>query len=132
MLVVQTILNRLKDFPQVTYDFEKKDFLTVRSKATDQKLSISFWDKEHTLFFGDWHWHFENNDIENRELLHALVDIISNKARLKIFKKNGKTIRCDLELPNDQKNLNEKLTTGFFDIKFWKKPEIEYDIVQFT
>ncbi|POY34631.1 hypothetical protein C3K47_19275 [Solitalea longa] len=132
MQVIHDILIKLNDFPELTYEFEKNDFLTVRSMTTARKLSIAFWEKEHTLFFEEWHWHFENNDKENQELINTIDDIITNRTRLKIFKRGEKAIAWELELPVDIENNNRPMTTGLFGFKFWGKREVEYEVVRFT
>jgi hypothetical protein len=130
MPIINILLGILKSYSQLTFALEKKDFLVVHSKTTDKKISISFWEREHILLFDEWHWHFENNDLGNEELVKTVIDIISNQAKIKTTTQKGKVVRQDLELPNDLAHI-KTLSTSKLAVKIWRKSEIEYNVITF-
>lgn len=102
MNIIEIVIKRLSQFPQLRYEFEQENQLTVYSNTDSCNIYIKFWEMEHTMFFERWHWHFENNDRENFALIDTLTSIISNRAQVKVFKRFGKAYRWDMELPDDR------------------------------
>jgi len=132
MKIIEHVVKCLSRFPKVRYEFEKENHLTVYSNTASCNIYIIFWEREHTMFFEKWHWHFENNDTENYALIEALYYIISNQAKVKIFKRSGKPYRWDMEMPGD--NISKKRTLSTILPKwlsFLKGPTIEYDTIYF-
>jgi len=132
MYIIEAVQQCLSQFPQLKYEFEEENQLTVYSNTAVCNIYIRFWEREHTMFFEKWHWHFENNETENFVLLETLFDIISNRAKVKVFKRFGKAYRWDLELPADDKKKKKpfRLVLPKWILSF-RVPTIEYNPIHF-
>jgi hypothetical protein len=129
MDIIQHVEDCLSRFPKLRYDFEKENHLTVYSNTSSCNIYIQFWEREHTMFYKKWHWHFENNDAGNFALIELLVTIVSNRARVKIFKRSGKPYRWDMELPDDYNRKKKKIMPNW--LSAFKSHVIEYDTIHF-
>jgi len=101
MNIIEIVRQCLSSFPQLRYEFEEENYLTVYSNTAVCNIYIKFLEREQTLFFEKWHWHFENNEREHCAFIETLTSIISNRAKVKVFKRFGKPYRWDMELPGD-------------------------------
>ena len=132
MYIIETVQNCLSRFPQLKYEFEGENQLTVYSNTAVCNIYIKFLEREHTMFFERWHWHFENNETENLAFVETLLGIISNSAKVKVFKRFGKPYRWDLELPANGQ-IKKKPTPLVLPkwMLLFSGPTIEYNPIHF-
>ncbi|WP_256014180.1 hypothetical protein [Desertivirga xinjiangensis] len=131
MKLVPTILSMIDINPSLKYQWKKSDYLVVNSTTTGKSLEVLFWDKENTLYFESWHWHYQN-EIEDEDLTNTILDLITNKATLKIVKRGERIIRNELEFQYDVENIRPALTTGFLNLNLRGSNEFEYQKIIFT
>ncbi|RYM34930.1 hypothetical protein ERX46_06025 [Brumimicrobium glaciale] len=55
MKVKTDLVKIIEVLPHVTFEFEKKEALIIKSKKTNSSIRIAFWEREHTVFFKDFH-----------------------------------------------------------------------------
>ena len=123
MKVIDELTKKLDTVEHIRYEWTEDKLMRIISKNSSHEITISFWEREHTAFFNNWHWHFANNDEENEELQNTVLDIIHGRTRLRETYINGKLRTTDLEFMDEYGNWIEYLRTGFFNWKFWKKQE---------
>ncbi len=128
MKIIDELTNKLDSIEHINHEWTEDKLMRVTSNKSSHKMSISFYGREHTLFFDNWHWHFTNNDEENTELMKTVLDIINGRTRFRETYVNGKLRTTELEFIDENGEWTEYLRTGFFNWKFWKKQEIEYKI----
>jgi len=132
MEIIEIVKHYLSQFPQLRYAFEDEYKLTIYSNTTSSNIHIQFWEREHTMFFERWHWHFDNNNRENFAMVETLGIILCNRAKVKVFKRFGKAYRWDMELPGDnhlkKKPLWLKLPRWLL---LFQVPTIEYNTIYF-
>jgi len=128
MKVIDELTNKLDSIEQIQYEWTEDKLMRITSSKSSHEISISFWEREHTVFFNNWHWHFSNDDVWNKELLDPVLEIINGRTRFRETYINGQLRTTDLEFIDENGEWIEYLRTGFFNWKFWKKQDREYKI----
>ena len=90
--LIEKISERLKDNnPKVEFKINSKDEMTILSKDDNGfEIFIQQGERENTVHFGAWHFHFENDKDGKNELLDYLGFGMSKLGRLKAYSKNRK------------------------------------------
>lgn len=121
MTAIEKIKEKLKKYPQVTYE-EAENYISVLpivDKGFTVSLEIS--DENIKVFYNGWHDDFENEE----EALNCFAFGLSNECRLKEFCRNGEPYKWTLEY-KDGENWIEDSTTGLFNFAVWQKQTIHY------
>ncbi len=80
--------------------------------------------KEYTLYLQDFHWHFDQNEID--EVLQLIVCGLTGVLRIKVYSKNGQDYKWIMQQKNSKGQWENKLTTAILNLLFWVNPEIRY------
>lgn len=132
MKIKKDLLNLLSSFDNLTFETEKNDVLVIKSKLSNQIIKVCFWDKEHSLFFNQFHWHFDNSEEENQYLIETILDIIGNSTRLQEVYVNDRLKSSTLEFKNENGEWESGMKTSVISFNFLKKKrEIKYKEVRF-
>lgn len=83
------------------------------------------------FFLKNGHWHINNSQDGNNELIYIVTSIITNKSRYKEVKRDGKVIDYMHDFKNENDEWVNLLETGTINLKFWVKPDFEYRIINF-
>jgi hypothetical protein len=125
--IVTIIVEKLKKYTDIKFDkkndSELKIFCSV-DKGFDILLQTD--QRENTLHFGTFHWHFENTDEETNEMLNQLVLGLTGIVRLKEFSKNGKAYKWTLQIQDRDGNWFDKETMGLLNFNFWTKKDVKF------
>ena len=133
MKVKKDIINLIEELPQVKFEFENEEVLVINSIKSNYSIRIAFSEREHTVFFVGWHWHFTNEE-ENQYMIETILDIIQNRTRLKEKIVNGKRKGSTLEFQNENGEWESSLKTGMISFNFWggkKETKYEYKKIEF-
>ncbi len=101
--------------------------LTVHRKnehGFDIVLEIGF--RENTLYFNDFHWHFDNSEKEIEDMLDLLLSGLTGTARIKAFSKKGAAYKWTLETQDNDGQWNAQDTMSVIGPGFGNKTEIHY------
>lgn len=91
------------------------------------EILIQEGDHEHTMYFGKWHFHFENNKEGTNELLDYLGYAMTKLGRVKSYIRNGVEYKWTFEIKNqDEDKWHPSGTLALMNFKFWQKPKIKY------
>lgn len=126
--IIPFIVEKLKKYPDIKFEIKKDSDLTIYPR-NDKGFTISLWthERENTLYFGDsYHWHYDNTDTEQTELLDQIVFGLTGIARIKVWTKNQKAYKWTLELQDQEGNWLDNGTTGTINLNFWTQPEFHY------
>ena len=127
-LISNITVNLTERHPQVLFSIEKENELTIKAKNEDGfEILIQQSNRENTIHFNSWHFHFENTQDGKNELIDYLIFGLSKLGRLKTYIRGDKEYKWTFETFNEEdKNWYEAGTTGLFKLNFWQKPEIKY------
>jgi hypothetical protein len=121
MTAIEKIKEKLKKYPQVTYE-EVENFISVLP-ITDKGFTVSL-EISHDnfkVFYNGWHEDFENET----EALECFAFGLSNECRLKEFCRNGQPYKWTLEYKENEIWIEDS-TTGLFNFSIWKEQTINY------
>ena len=135
MQIVDDIIMLLLSYPDLKAEFDENDILHIHSNKTSTVLNVTFGKREHTMCFDGCHWHFDNDDIGNTELIEVIAKIITNNAYIRITKKDGIICGWELDinyLPNTpyQAPVRTK-RISLLSLNPFKRKEVEYRQLEF-
>ena len=125
--IIDTVKEVLNKYPDVK--FEEKNDTELEIFCHDDNgfdILLQTDQRENTLHFGSFHWHFDNNNEETTEMLNQLIFGLTGVARLKEFSKGGKAYKWTLQIQDREGNWFDNGTMGLMNFNFWTKPEIRY------
>ena len=126
--IIPFLVDKLQKYPDIKFHLGHKGQLTIEP-ANDEGFKISLWTnkRENTLYFSDfYHWHFDNTENEQTELLNQVLYGLTGVARIKVFTKNDKTYKCSLEIQDKNKQWGVAGTTSSINLNFWTPPKFHY------
>ena len=126
--IIPFLIDTLKKYPDIKFDLKSNMHLTIlpRNKLGFGIVLLTN-ERENTLYFGDaYHWHFDNSDIEQKEMLDQIAYGLTGVARITVWKKSNKAYKWTLELQDENGNWSNIGTTGNINLNFWTQPELEY------
>ncbi|MDN4167104.1 hypothetical protein QWY31_16455 [Cytophagales bacterium LB-30] len=97
--IIDTVVEKLNKYPDIKFDKKNDSELEIYSrddKGFDILLQTD--QRENTLHFRTFHWHYDNTEEETNEMLNQLVFGLTGIARLKEFSKNGKAYKWTLQI----------------------------------
>lgn len=134
--LIENISNKLKDrYPNVEFRIENKYEMTIlRKDENGFEIFVQQGVKENTLYFGNWHFHFDNDKDGIKELSDYLGFGMSKLGRLKACLRRGKEYKWTFETKNEDDGIWYPAgTMGLINFQFWKKPIVKYyqnDLIQ--
>lgn len=127
--LIENISEQLKQrYPQVAFEINAKGEMTIFKKDADGfDILVQPGEREHTLHFGNWHFHFDNNKDGQNELLDYLGFGMSTLGRLKAYSKNGKEYKWQFEMKQEEsRTWYPTGTMAIMNFQFWLKPKVNY------
>jgi len=125
--IIESIIDKLSSFPEIKFERIKDTELKIFNKDENGfDILLQLAQREHTLHFDNFHWHFDNNEEEINEMLTQLAFGLTGIARVKEFSKNGKAYKWTLQIQNREGNWFNNGTTALINLNFWDKAQIRY------
>ncbi len=125
--IIDSIVQRLSLYPEIIFERRNDSELKIFNK--DKKgfdILLQLAQREHTLHFNTFHWHYDNNEEEINEMLTQLAFGLTGISRLKEYSKNGKAYKWTLQIQDRDGNWYDNGTMGLMNFNFWTKTEIKY------
>ena len=126
---IKEISEQLRDrYPKVEFNIEKNYEMTIIPKDENGfEIFVQQGNRENTIHFGSWHFHFNNDKDGKNELLDYLGLGMSKLGRLKAYLRNGKEYKWTFETKNEENgNWYPAGTMRLMNFQFWKKPTVKY------
>lgn len=125
--IIGKVVEKLDKYPDINYNKKNDSELEIFCRNENGfDILLQTDQRENTLYFGAFHWHFDNNEEETNELLDQLVLGLTGVARLKEFSKNGKAYKWRLQIQDGDGNWSDNGTMGLVNFNFWTKTVIKY------
>ena len=120
--------NLTERHPYIDFKIKDDNSLLIESKSSNGfKILIQQSERENTIHFNSWHFHFENTKDGKNELIDYIIFGMSKHGRLKTYSRNGKEYKWTFETLNENDgNWYSAGTTGLINLNFWQKSEIKY------
>lgn len=122
--LTKNISTKLKEnCPSVKFEISGESELIIEPECQDGfKIVIQEGERENTLYFGNWHFHFDNNKEGNNELLDYLGFGMTKLGRLKTYLRNGIEYKWTFETQNEKDGKWYPAgTMSLMNFKFWDK-----------
>lgn len=125
--IIDFIINILKKYPNVQFERLEANGLEISTNTeTGFPIYLGMGPREYDLHFGSFHWHFDKTEEETGELLEQFFAALTGVARIAEYKKAGRIYKSKLQIKDRDGNWHNHGTTGFFNLNFWNKTEINY------
>ena len=120
--------NLTERYTNIDFKIKTDNTIVIEPKSDNGfNIIIEQSERENTIYFNTWHFHFENTKDGKNELIDYLIFGMSKNGRLKTYKRNDKEYKWTFEIFNEnEQKWYPAGTTGLIDLKFWKKPKVEY------
>jgi hypothetical protein len=125
--ILDVVTEKLAQYPAVS--FTKKSDTELEIYPRDERgfpIYIQLDQRENTLHFGSFHWHYENTEAETNDLLDQLLLGLTGLARVKEFARHGKAYKWVLEVQDQMGMWQPDGTMGTLSFNFWIKPQVRY------
>ena len=125
--IIDTVVEKLIKYPEIK--FERKDdneLVIFRNDTNGFDILLQTDNRENTLHFGTFHWHFENTEEEINEMLNQLVFGLTGIARIKEYSKNEKAYKWIIQIQDRDGNWHDDGRMGIFNFNFFTKAKFEY------
>ena len=123
--ILDAITEKLAQYPAV--NFTRKSDAELEIYPRDERgfpTYIQLDERENTLHFGSFHWHYDNTEEETNDLLDHLMLGLTGLARVKEFARHGKAYKWVLEVQDQIGTWHPDGMMGTFSFKFWVKPQV--------
>lgn len=125
--IIDIVVAELTKYPIVKFQKKNSHELIIYSNdkyGFDIVLQTDI--RENTLYFGSFHWHYENTEEEIDEMLNQLVFALIGLVRIKEFSKNGIAYKWTLQVKDSEGNWRDNGTMQTINLKFWITSHISY------
>jgi hypothetical protein len=125
--IIEIVFGKLNKYPDIKFQKNSDKELEIYSRdKSGFDILIQVDQRENTLHFGTFHWHFDNNEEETNDMLNQLVFGLTGIARIKEYSKKNKAYKWTLQIQDKEGNWFDNGTMGLLNLKFWTKTEINY------
>lgn len=125
--IINAVTEKLNKYPDIKFEIINSNMLRIcKQDENGFDIWIETTDREHTLYFGYFHWHFDNDERETNEMLNQLSFGLTGIARIKQCSKNSQAYKWILQIKNREGNWYNNGTMGRINFNFWTKADIEY------
>lgn len=127
--LIKNITENLQErYPNVSFKVDNENGLTIEpNNKSGFKIYIQEEERENTIYFNSWHFHFEKDKDGKNELLDYLIFGMSKSGRLKTFSRKGKEFKWTFETLNKEDGKwYSSGTTGLINLKLWQKTDVKY------
>ncbi|MDF1697664.1 MAG: hypothetical protein P1U56_17595 [Saprospiraceae bacterium] len=135
--LIKLISEQLEErYPEVEFRIVNKYEMKILPKDDNGfEIFIQQGERENTVHFGAWHFHFNNDEDGINELLDYLGFGMSTLGRLKVYLRSGEEYKWTFEIKNvDDGNWYPAGTMSLMNFKFWEKTILKYyqnDLIEF-
>lgn len=125
--ILDVVTEKLKQHPAVSFTRKSGTELEIYPRDEDGfPIYIQLDQRENTLHFGSFHWHYDNTEEETNDLLDQLWLGLTGLARVKEFTRQGNAYKWALEVQDQAGTWQPYGTMGTFSMTFWIKPQVRY------
>ena len=119
--------NLIQNHPSVNFEFKGAAELVINANNEEGfDILIQESERENTIHFGTWHFHFDNDDNGKNELIDYLIFGMSKLGRLKAYSRSGNEYKWTFETKDEYGNWHSAGNMGLMNIKFWIKSQVRY------
>lgn len=125
--ILDVVTEKLAQYPAV--NFTRKSETELEIYPHDEHgflIYIQLDQRENTLYFGSFHWHYDNTEEETNDLLNQLLLGLTGLARVKEFARHGKAYKWVLEVQDEAGVWQHYGMMTTFSFTFWIKPQVRY------
>ena len=125
--LIDAITDKLEQYPAVQFTRRSDNELEIHPRDEfGFSILLQLDQRENTLHFGSFHWHYDHTEEETNELLDQLFLGLTGLARVKEFARQGKAYKWVLEVQDQVGTWHPYGTLGTFSLNFWTKPQVSY------
>lgn len=125
--IISTITENLIKYPNIKFEIANDDELNIFKENNDGfDICIQTADRENTMYFDKFHWHYDNNEEETNEMLDQLIFALAGISRIKEISRNGKAFKWTLQIQDKENIWHDNGTMGIMNFNFFSKAEIKY------
>ena len=126
-MIIDLVVEKLIKYPEIKFERKNDNELGIFSNDTNGfDILLQTDNKENTLHFGTFHWHFENTEEEINEMLNQLVFGLTGIARIKEYSKNGKSYKWIIQIQDRDGIWHDNGKMGIFNFNIFTKAEFKY------
>ncbi|BDD03901.1 hypothetical protein [Aureibacter tunicatorum] len=126
--LIEKISKQLKEqCPEVEFKINNDEMTILPKDKNGFEIFIQQAERENTIHFGSWHFHFENEKEGEIELFNYLGFGMSKLGRLKTYSRSGEEYKWTFEIKNEEDDeWYSAGTMALMNFKFWEKPIVKY------
>ena len=125
--IILTITETLLKYPNVKFKIANDDELNIfKENENGFDICIQTADRENTMHFDTFHWHFDNSEEETNEMLDQLIFALTGISRIKEQSRNGKAYKWTLQILDREEIWHDNGTMGIMNFNIFSKTEIKY------
>jgi hypothetical protein len=125
--ILDVVTEKLAQYPAVSFTKKGDTKLEIYPRDEDGfPIYIQLDQRENTLHFGSFHWHYDTTEEETHDLLDQLWLGLTGLARVKEFTRQGNAYKWVLEVQDQAGTWQPYGTMGTFSFAFWIKPQVRY------
>lgn len=125
--ILDAITDKLVKYPSVKFTRSSESELEIHPRNEQGfPIFIQLDQRENTLHFGSFHWHYDHTEEETNDLLDQLFLGLTGLARVKEFARHGKAYKWVLEVQDQAGIWHPYGTMATFSLNFWTKPQVSY------
>ena len=121
MNAIEQIVEKLRKFPNVTYEIGKSSIAVKPTSNQGFTVSLEITGSRHTVFFNGWHEDFQGQE----EALECFAFGLSDECRLKECRRGSFAYRWTVEAKQNGEWVADS-ETGLFLFPFWKTKTVSY------
>ncbi|MBS7565757.1 hypothetical protein KHS38_15215 [Mucilaginibacter sp. Bleaf8] len=123
--LIDAIKMTLRHYPELVIENQEAYELVIRTNIENGfAIGLVTSDREYTLYFDDYHMHYDIGDEE--EILQLIVHALTGMLRLEVYSKYGHDYKWILQQKDTNQDWQNKGTTAILNLRFWIKPETRY------
>lgn len=125
--ILDAITEKLAQYPAVKFTRHTDAELEIHpGNEHGFPIYIQLAERENTLHFGSFHWHYDHSEEETQDLLDQLLLGLTGLARVKEFARHGSAYKWVLEVQDQAGTWHPYGTMGTFSLNFWTTPVVRY------
>jgi hypothetical protein len=125
--IIMTITEKLKKYPNIRFETANDNELNIlKENDSGFDICIQTADRENTMHFDSFHWHYDSNENETNEMLAQLIFALTGTSRIKELSRNEKAYKWILQIQDRENNWHNNGTMGTINFNFFSKSAIKY------
>ncbi|MEN5088569.1 hypothetical protein ABE426_19050 [Sphingobacterium faecium] len=125
--IIQTVVKELKKYPGIKFSKKNDSELKIFGREnTGFDILLLLGGRDNMLYFGPFHWHFDNSEEEINEMLDYIAFGLAGIARLKEYSIKGKGYKWTIQMQDQDGNWLDDETMALMNIKFNAESDVKY------